>query len=138
MTEARPFKTVTDLLETAEHFWWSLKSADWLEAFRSHPRIGEKKAEIQHSAAAQKWSQQEQSGVGGATDDTLQALVDGNREYHERFGFIFIVCASGKSAEEMLSLLKNRLGNEKNEELKIAAAEQAAITKLRLEKLLTQ
>ena len=138
MTEARPFKTLTDLLETAERLWWSLKSEDWLEAFRSHPRIGEKKAEIQQSAAAQEWSQQEQSEVGDATEETLQALADGNREYHERFGFIFIVCASGKSVEEMLSFLRTRLGNEKNEELKIAAAEQAAITKLRLEKLLTQ
>jgi OHCU decarboxylase len=123
------------LNESAERIWWSLSADDWLEAFRGHPKIGEKKAEKNTGAVAQKWSEQEQASVAAASSETLQSLAELNAEYFSRFGFIFIVCASGKSPEEMLSMLRTRLENDPEKELRIAAAEQAKITGLRLEKL---
>lgn len=136
MTARRPFETVADLTRTASDVWWSLKHDDWLEAFRSHPKIGEKKAAENVSTQAQQWSGQEQSGVRNAGDDTIDALAQLNREYEEKFGYIFIVCATGKSANEMLALLRRRIGNDSETELPIAAAEQAKITELRLKKLI--
>lgn len=132
----RPFETPDELLAAAERCWRELTPADWLEAFRSHPRIGERKAEQQTSVEAQRWSAQEQSAAGNASADTSLALKALNRQYEEKFGYIFIVCASGKTAEEMLSILRRRLENSPEEELVTAAAEQAKITKLRIEKLL--
>jgi OHCU decarboxylase len=136
MNEARPFATVAQLLVTADDVWSSLSSEDWLEAFRAHPKIGEKKASTLQSEQAQKWSAQEQAGTREATAETKAALAEGNRRYMECFGFIFIICASGKSAEEMLGSLNNRLQNDAQTELKIAAEEQRKITRLRLEKLI--
>ena len=138
MIEERPFSSPTALNQAAERIWWSLSADEWLEAFRSHPKIGEKKAEKNSGEAAQKWSEQEQASVASAPHETLQSLAELNAEYQSRFGFIFIVCASGKSSDEMLSLLRARLENEREKELRIAAAEQAKITGLRLEKLLRQ
>jgi allantoicase len=109
-----------------------------MEAFRSHPRIGEQKAAEQVSRDAQQWSQQEQSAARSASMETKNELIELNRQYEERFGFIFIVCADGKSADEILSVLKQRLKNEAEEELRIAANEQAKITELRLAKLINQ
>jgi OHCU decarboxylase len=122
----------------ADRIWRSLGSADWLEAFQAHPRIGEKKAAAAQSEEARKWSAQEQSGIRDAAADTMAALAEGNRDYEQRFGFIFIVCATGKSSEEMLAILQRRLQNDAETEIAVAAEEQRKITRLRLEKLLQQ
>jgi OHCU decarboxylase len=138
MTDARPFANVDGLLAKAESIWWSLNQKDWLEAFRAHPKIGEQKAAATQSEQARNWSSQEQSGTASAGAETKAALAKGNQEYEKRFGFIFIVCASGKSSEEMLAILNSRLQNDPRAELQVAAEEQRIITRLRLEKLLTQ
>src|SRR2546422_7563725 len=123
---ARPFASDAELLESAERFWWALGREDWLEAFAGHPRIGARTTD----AAARR----EQAGVDGATAATRAALALGNRMYEERFGHVFLICATGKSADEMLGALRDRLGNDPITELRIAAGEQAKITRLRLEK----
>lgn len=138
ISAARPFANVEELLTTADSTWRSLGSEDWLEAFRAHPKIGEKKAAAAQSQAAQKWSAQEQSGVNDAANETMAALAEGNQDYEQRFGFIFIVCATGKSSEEMLAILQARLQNDAEAEIAVAAEEQRKITRLRLEKLLQQ
>jgi OHCU decarboxylase len=135
MTELRPYKSLEELTRAATDLWWALADSDWLEAFRSHPKIGEKKATADVPTQSQKWSGQEQSGVRDANQDTIDSLAQLNREYEEKFGFIFIVCATGKSAGEMLAILRERLPNEIHTELPIAAAQQAKITELRLKKL---
>lgn len=136
MTEARPFSNSDELSSKADEIWGQLDEEDWLEAFRAHPKIGEKKAAGAQSAEAQQWSAQEQSASERAAADTKAALADGNREYEQRFGFIFIICATGKSAEEILATLNGRLGNDPMAELRVAAEEQRKITRLRLAKLL--
>jgi 2-oxo-4-hydroxy-4-carboxy-5-ureidoimidazoline decarboxylase len=138
MTAQRPFGSVAAIKESAEKIWWALSPADWLEAFHSHPKIGEKKAVKETGVLAAKWSAQEQSGISQSSSTTVDELALLNKEYEARFGFIFIVCATGKSAEEMLDQLRQRLENEPQKELHTAAAEQAKITSLRLEKLLNQ
>jgi OHCU decarboxylase len=138
MNAARPFADVDELLTKAGGTWSSLSPADWLEAFRAHPKIGEKKAAAAQSEEARKWSAQEQSGISDAAADTMAALAEGNRDYERRFGFIFIVCATGKSSDEMLAILNGRLQNDAETEMGIAAEEQRKITRLRLEKLLHQ
>lgn len=137
MSENLPFRGERDLFETAEQVWWGLAPEDWLEAFRSHPKIGEQKAEAETSATSLSWSQREQAGVANAGVDTRQLLTELNRSYEEKFGFIYIVCATGKSSEELLRNLRERLANTAETELRNAAAQQAQITKLRLNKLLT-
>jgi OHCU decarboxylase len=136
MTGARPFLDVTDLLRKSESIWWSLQDGDWLEAFRAHPKIGEQKAAAAQTERARIWSEQEQLGVKSAAKETKAALAAGNLQYEERFGFIFIVCATGKSSEEMLAILNERLENDPETEVRVAAEEQRKITRLRLEKLL--
>lgn len=136
MAATRPFQTSDELLSKADSVWWSLGEEDWLEAFRAHPKIGEKKAVAPQSTQAQNWSADEQSGTAGAAVATVKELADGNLEYERRFGFIYIVCATGKSSEEMLTILKERLENDSQTELRNAAEEQRKITRLRLEKLL--
>ena len=138
MTAARPFADVDTLLTKADSTWRSLSSEDWLEAFRAHPRIGEKKAAAAQSEEAREWSAQEQSGINAAAAETMAALAEGNQDYEHRFGFIFIVCATGKSSEEMLAILQTRLQNDFETEITVAAEEQRKITRLRLEKLLQQ
>ena len=136
MVQLRQYATtVGGLVLLGNEMWWTLEPEDWLEAFRSHPKIGEKKAAAEVSIQSKQWSGQEQSGVQTAAQKTLDELAQLNREYEEKFGFIFIVCASGKSADEMLTLLSERLPNDAEVELGIAAAEQAKITELRLKKL---
>ena len=131
----RPFQNLDDLITTADRVWWSLDSTDWLEAFRSHPKIGEKKAAAATSEQSRQWSEGEQAGVAHAASSTLQTLADLNQRYQDKFGYIFIVCATGKSSEEMLEILRARLDNEPEQELRVAAGEQAKITALRLRKL---
>jgi 2-oxo-4-hydroxy-4-carboxy-5-ureidoimidazoline decarboxylase len=134
MLARRPFASMALLFQAATEIEASLTRTDWLEAFGAHPRIGDLDNLKKKFAATAAWSEGEQAGVAGAADNILQQLADGNRSYEERFGHIFIVCAAGKSAAEMLHLLRERLSNAPDEECRIAAAEQAKITRLRLEK----
>lgn len=136
MSDARPFSNADELSSKADEIWWNLDAEDWLEAFRAHPKIGEKKAAAAQSAEAQQWSAQEQSDTERAAAETKAALAEGNREYEQRFGFIFIICATGKSAEEILAALNSRVNNDPETELRVAAEEQRKITQLRLKKLL--
>lgn len=132
----RPFKNMADLIAKADRVWCSLEPRDWLEAFHSHPKIGDKKAAAATTVEAQQWSEDEQSGIRNSVQQTMAALAELNRAYEEKFGFIFIVCAAGKSSLEMLAILRARLENPAGMELRIAAAEQAKITQLRLRKLI--
>ena len=136
MIAQRPFADVTELLNKAAAVWWSLAEADWLAAFHCHPKIGEQKAAANVAAESRSWSADEQAGTRAAASETMSELALGNRQYEERFGYIFIVCASGKSATEMLSLLRERMNNDPQKELRVAAGEQSKITRLRLNKLL--
>ncbi|MEM6996613.1 MAG: 2-oxo-4-hydroxy-4-carboxy-5-ureidoimidazoline decarboxylase [Myxococcota bacterium] len=138
MVARRPFGHDEALMVAADEVWAGMERADILEAFTHHPEIGASLEALREKfAPTAGWSGSEQAGVGEAGEDTLRALRDGNVAYRERFGFIFIVCATGKSAEQMLALLHARLPNEPAVELPLAAAEQAKITKLRLAKLAT-
>ena len=132
----RPFWDVGQLLNIGGRVWRELGREDWLEAFRAHPKIGEKQAERGTGAEAERWSEGEQARAREASDETRAALAEANREYEERFGFIFIVCATGRSAEEMLAALRGRINNDAETELRVAAAEQWRITELRLRKFL--
>ena len=136
MASRRPFPSVEAVMGTAGDIWWSLSPDDWLEAFRSHPKIGERKAAGAVSAQSREWSGQEQAGVSEASKETADSLAALNREYEQKFGFIFIICATGKSSEEMLAALRERLNNDPRAELRIAAGEQSKITELRLRKLI--
>jgi OHCU decarboxylase len=136
MTDARPYPTFDSAITTAAEIWWSLTESDWLEAFRSHPKIGEQKPADKVSEQAQEWSGQEQAGVAAASRETSNTLAALNRAYEFKFGFIFIICASGKTSTQMLAALRERLQHDPTEELPIAAAEQSKITELRLKKLL--
>jgi len=131
-----PFADKPSLLTKAEQSWWQCAEADWLEAFTHHPRIGSRETMAEKFASTVHWTTEEQKAAGQADETTIDALMTGNREYEKKFGFIFIVCATGKTAAEMLSLLQLRMGNTPADEIKIAAAEQNKITLLRLEKLL--
>ncbi len=136
MTEARPFADVAELIKQAEQIWLNLEAKDWLEAFAAHPKIGARKADLQQSAQSAEWSNAEQAGTRTAADSLRDELEKANRLYEEKFGFIFIVCATGKSAEEMLDLCRRRLQNDADSEVGIAADEQRKITEIRLKKLL--
>jgi OHCU decarboxylase len=136
LSKGRPYLSLDELSASADEVWWSLEPADWLEAFHSHPKIGETKAINSGSAQAQQWSSQEQLGVRRGAPETIDALARLNTQYETKFGYIFIVCATGKSSEEMLRILQERLENDPVKELPVAAAEQAKITALRLKKLL--
>ena len=135
MLAHRPFGSLMRILDEADEVWWSLAPDDWREAFDHHPRIGEQSAAAPQGAVARAWSADEQRGVTHSSEATRQALADGNREYERKFGHIYLVYAAGKSAEEMLALLRSRLSNDPATELHVAAGEQAKITRLRLEKL---
>jgi len=133
-----PFVSSNQLVTIADRIWWSLEPEDWLEAFASHPKIGENKETRATAAEVQNWAAQEQAGAENAAEETVRSLAKLNREYEEKFGYIYIVCATGKSSEEMLAILRQRLPNDAETELRIAAREQSRITKLRLGKLLDQ
>lgn len=135
---ARPYQNLDALLTRANEIWWSLKTDDWLEAFRSHPKIGGKKAAAPVSDQSRHWSGQEQAGVTNASRETIDALAALNWAYEQKFGFIFIICATGKSSEEMLAELRRRIENDAGTEWRVAAAEQSKITELRLKKLINK
>jgi 2-oxo-4-hydroxy-4-carboxy-5-ureidoimidazoline decarboxylase len=132
MMSRRPFGREAKLLSVARIEWFGLTEADWLEAFSHHPQIGDRAALEARFPATHDLSSKEQSGVGGANADVIAALAQSNETYLDRFGFIFIVCATGKSADEMLQLMRDRLSNDRATELRIAAEEQAKITAIRL------
>lgn len=134
MAQSRPFETIESLLQLAQEIWKKLSTEDYLEAFEGHPRIGDMNS-LKKKYSTREWSAQEQSGVDACSDEILEELAKFNSLYEKRFGFIFIVCATGKSAQEMLDLLKSRIDNEKVDEISNAANEQAKITRIRLEKL---
>ena len=135
MIAARPFGNDSLVLEAAASNWWNLDCEDWLEAFAAHPKIGDVDSLRAKFANTRAWAGGEQAGVAAASEATLHKLAELNREYETRFGYIFIVCATGKSADEMLAILESRLPNDPQTELGIAAGEQLKITKLRLKKL---
>ena len=132
----RPFRDKAALLAASDAAWAATGEAEWREAFSHHPRIGGKDALRAKFAATRAWAKGEQSGAAAASEAVLDALAAGNAAYEKRFGHIFIVCATGKSAAEMLDLLKSRLPNDPAAELRLAAGEQNKITKIRLEKLI--
>jgi 2-oxo-4-hydroxy-4-carboxy-5-ureidoimidazoline decarboxylase len=135
MIAAPPLEDLVDLVETAEEKWWQCSEKDWLEAFEHHPKIGDINSLKEKYANTVAWASNEQAGVNAASNEILQTLAKGNDDYEQKFGHIFIVCATGKSAGEMLEILQSRLPNNAEDEIKIAADEQLKITKLRLEKL---
>ena len=136
MAARRPFRSRTAVLSAADEIWRSLSPEDWRDAFSHHPRIGERKSAVPQSERGSEWAAREQSGVERARDEVRADLATVNREYERRFGYIYIVCATGRTAEEMLALARERLGNDPDVELGVAAEEQRKIMRLRLEKLL--
>jgi len=129
-----PAEDLIDLFEDAEEKWYACTEEDWREAFTHHPKIGDMET-LRKKFSADQFAGSEQDSVQQASETTLKALAEGNSRYEEKFGYIFIVCATGKSAEEMLEILNDRMANDPEEEIKIAMDEQIKITKLRLEKL---
>jgi 2-oxo-4-hydroxy-4-carboxy-5-ureidoimidazoline decarboxylase len=136
MCAARPFGGPAELLEASETLARGLGRADWLEAFSHHPRIGDVESLRRRFGSTAAWASAEQRGAAGAPEATLGAMAEGNRAYEEKFGYIFIVCATGRSADDMLASLRQRLSNPPERELGNAIEEQMKITRLRLEKLL--
>ena len=136
MIAARPFGNSARAKEQADRIWNELSPEDWLEAFKHHPRIGEKKAEVPQDATGASWSSQEQSRVAGASEDVRAELARVNEQYERRFGYIYLVSAAGKSAEELLAIARGRLRNDPATEIRVAAEEQRKIMQLRLAKLL--
>jgi 2-oxo-4-hydroxy-4-carboxy-5-ureidoimidazoline decarboxylase len=134
MVNARPFETLEDLYAASDTVWLGLTPSNWQQAFDSHPRIGEHKAKAATERSL-KWSEGEQSAaaIDATTEEKLAAA---NKQYEQKFGRIFIVCASGKTAAEMLAILTARLANDAATELKDAAEQQRQITQLRLRKWL--
>jgi allantoicase len=135
LTTDRPFSSAAALQAASEQAADRVSPAGWREAFRHHPRIGEREAERRQSASAQAQSSREQAGTELASAADRAALADGNRAYEARFGQPFIICAEGKSVSDMLALLRERLNNDPDAELRVAAGEQRNITKLRLDRL---
>ncbi len=136
MATRRPILDKAALLAASDEVWKRLPESDWMEAFQSHPRIGESRATVSSSARSAAWSRDEQMKVGSAGEDMKFALADGNRDYEQRFKRVFIVCATGKSAPEILEILQRRLRNDETTELHEAAEQQRQIARLRLRKWL--
>jgi 2-oxo-4-hydroxy-4-carboxy-5-ureidoimidazoline decarboxylase len=132
MVARRPFHNRQGLLKAAREEWFALTPSDWQEAFAHHPKIGDRDALRHRFAGTRHLSEKEQAGVTMASDEVLDALADGNEMYETKFGYIFIVCATGRRADEMLAILQERLKNDSSAEIRIAAEEQAKITELRL------
>ena len=137
MQERRPFRDIQHLVAVADEVWNALSHDDWKEAFSHHPKIGDIKDLRKRFPATAQLSEGEQAGLAVTTENILKALAEGNSLYEAKFGYIFIVCATGKTAEEMLDLLNKRLNNIPSEEIRIAAGEQAKITKIRLNKIIS-
>ncbi len=138
MAACRPFSSENELIAAAASIWSDVETSDRLEAFRAHPMIGGTKAAPAQQARSAQWSSREQAGMRSADEQLKNDLAAGNREYFDKFGFIFIVCATGKSGAEMLEICRARLGNDRDNEIAIAAGEQEKITEIRLRKLLSQ
>jgi 2-oxo-4-hydroxy-4-carboxy-5-ureidoimidazoline decarboxylase len=134
----RPLSDEATLLDASDEIWRGLRVSDWIEAFSTHPRIGESQAPKTASAQSAAWSAQEQRDAASPQDAVALALAEGNREYEERFGRLFIICATGKSARQILDHLRRRLQNDADTELREAAEEQRKITNLRLKKWLSR
>ena len=130
-----PANDLIDLFEDAEEKWYECNEEEWKEAFSNHPKIGDLESLKKKFVSTAQWASSEQSGVNAATEKTLERLAEGNKLYEGKFGYIFIICATGRSAEEMLEDLEERLTNDPKDEIKVAAGEQNKITQLRLEKL---
>ena len=137
MLDSLPVGNLSELLDLAEEKWYECNRNDWLEAFEHHPMIGDINSLKKKYAGTLTLATHEQSGVNSATEELLKELAETNKGYKNKFGYIFIVCASGKSAEQMLQLITQRITNDSDTEIKIAMEEQNKITKLRLEKLFT-
>jgi 2-oxo-4-hydroxy-4-carboxy-5-ureidoimidazoline decarboxylase len=131
-----PVEDYVDLMEDAEEQWYKCTEEDWKEAFTHHPKIGDVDSLKEKFSATAQWASAEQSGINSASERIFQELAEGNHAYEEKFGYIFIVCATGKRADEMLGILQSRLPNDPQKEIEVAADQQMQITKLRLEKLL--
>jgi OHCU decarboxylase len=138
MVALRPIANVVTLSETADRVWSTMQEADWLEAFACHPRICERKAVPHAGMQSAAWSRAEQLQTSSASENVLAEIASGNQEYEERFGFTYIVCATGKRAEEMLAILNLRLGSPREAELREAAEQQRQILQIRLGKWLVQ
>ena len=138
MVALRPIANVFALSEEADRVWGTMQESDWLEAFACHPRIGERKVSAHAGAQSTAWSRDEQAQTSSANEDVLSEIAEGNQRYEELFGFTYIVCATGKSAEEMLTILKRRLGSTRATELREAAEQQRQIMQLRLGKWLIE
>ena len=149
MVEARPFASVLHLKAVADRTWWSLPYSEYYTAFQAHPRIGGDVAALRQKFASTtsssngggahhggSWEEGEQSGTKSASEEVLRALAQGNDDYDAKFGHVFLICATGKSASEMLNALEQRISNSAEAEVLIAAGEQAKITYLRIDKLL--
>ena len=138
LLEQRPFASVEQLRQAADEIWWALDPQDWCEAFTHHPKIGDMASLRTKFVSTQTWAAGEQASVREASETILTQLAQGNVAYEQKFGYIFIVCATGKSAQEMLVLLEQRLPHSPELELKIAAEEQRKITQIRLGKWLDE
>jgi len=141
MVERRYIASVAELSEAADHVWSTMQEPDWLEAFACHPRIGERKPALVAAHASEQsvaWSREEQLSASDANERVLAELAEENRHYEQRFGFTYIVCASGKSAAEMLTILKRRLAADRDAELREAAEQQRQIMQIRLRKWLVE
>jgi 2-oxo-4-hydroxy-4-carboxy-5-ureidoimidazoline decarboxylase len=136
MAAQRPFQDEAALIAASDDIWRGLNESDWMEAFNSHPRIGESNVPNPSTQRSSTWSMQEQKDVADAGDAVKIALAEGNRDYEKKFGRIFIVCATGKSAAELLEILLRRLQNDETSELHEAAEQQRQITQIRLRKWL--
>lgn len=136
MVAARPFDSAQSVMTTSDEVWDKAETADWHEAFSHHPRIGETTAAAAQTSRAASWSSSEQGAVSASSETVQQKLAAANRQYESRFGHIYIVCATGKSADQMLVTARQRLSNDTETELRVAAGEQGKITRLRLERVL--
>jgi 2-oxo-4-hydroxy-4-carboxy-5-ureidoimidazoline decarboxylase len=136
MVNARPYASPQDVRSKADDHWRELREEDYLQAFEGHPKIGDVDSLKAKYANTKELAAGEQSGMTVATDDVISTLAKGNLDYENKFGFIFIVCATGKSAQEMSELLQARLTNERTTELANAAEEQRKIFQIRLNQLL--
>jgi 2-oxo-4-hydroxy-4-carboxy-5-ureidoimidazoline decarboxylase len=135
MSRAKSFENWDDLLKVADESFDKMEDVDWLEAFQHHPKIGDIDSLSKKFASTVSFAENEQSSVAHAALETIVSLKEKNEQYLAKFGFIFIVCATGKTATEMLGILTERLANNTEKELRVAAEEQRKITKIRLEKI---
>lgn len=136
LIDFRPYSSKEELFRLSDMIWTSCEGEEVLEAFSHHPQIGDLKSLEKKFASTKDWASGEQAGVNVATPKVIEELAEANAEYEKKFGYIFIVCATGKTADEMLAMLKRRLMNDPDTEFRIAKAEQNKITHIRLDKLI--